>query len=163
MFFAEAVETHADSLLDRALPYVATLSGAFAVAYSLRFIHTVFFGRSLSTCPIRIPTSRRAGCVFPSNFSSLPASWSALFRSLSIGPFLHSAVLSVLGPQTPTYSLSIWHGFNLPLIMSIVALAGGVAIYAALGGYFSRCEDGPPIFRHLRGQRIFERILVTVS
>ncbi len=76
---------------------------------------------------------------------------------------LHSAVLSVLGAQTPVYSLSIWHGFNLPLIMSIAALIGGVAIYALLGGYFSRCDDGPPVFRHLRGQRIFERIIVTVS
>jgi len=72
-------------------------------------------------------------------------------------------VLSVLGAQTPVYSLSIWHGFNLPLIMSIAALIGGVTIYALLGGYFSRCDDGPPVFRHLRGQRIFERILVTVS
>ncbi|WP_220473841.1 hypothetical protein, partial [Klebsiella pneumoniae] len=61
------------------------------------------------------------------------------------------------------YSLSIWHGFNLPLMMSLFALIGGIVIYAALGGYFSRCDDGPPPFRPLRGQRIFERIPVTVS
>ncbi|RUZ99636.1 monovalent cation/H+ antiporter subunit A, partial [Mesorhizobium sp. M7A.F.Ca.US.002.01.1.1] len=43
MFFAEAIETHADSILDTAAPYAAVLGSAFAVAYSARFIHSVFF------------------------------------------------------------------------------------------------------------------------
>src|SRR5690606_10509218 len=63
----------------------------------------------------------------------------------------------------PDYNLSIWHGFNLPLVMSMLALVAGCAIYIVFAGYFSRCDDGPPWFRHLRGQRIFERVLVTVS
>ncbi len=163
MFFAESVETHADSLLDKALPYVATLSGAFAVAYSLRFIHTVFFGPPPHDIPNPKPHEPPRWMRFPIEFLVLACLIVGIVPSLSIGPFLHSAVLSVLGPQTPVYSLAIWHGFNLPLAMSIVALIGGVALYAALGGYFSKCDDGPPIFRHLRGQRIFERIIVTVS
>lgn len=163
MFFAESVETHADSLLDKALPYVATLSGAFAVAYSLRFIHTVFFGPAPQDIPNLKPHEPPRWMRFPIEFLVLACLIVGIVPSLSIGPFLHSAVLSVLGPQTPAYSLSIWHGFNLPLMMSLVALIGGVVIYAALGGYFARCEDGPPVFRHLRGQRIFERIIVTVS
>ncbi|MFK0208004.1 monovalent cation/H+ antiporter subunit A [Agrobacterium sp. NPDC090283] len=163
MFFAEAVETHADSLLDRALPYVATLSGAFAVAYSLRFIHTVFFGPKPVDLPNPNPHEPPRWMRFPIEFLVFACLIVGIVPSLSIGPFLHSAVLSVLGAQTPVYSLSIWHGFNLPLIMSIAALIGGVTIYVLLGGYFSRCDDGPPVFRHLRGQRIFERILVTVS
>lgn len=163
MFFAESVETHADSLLDKALPYVATLSGAFAVAYSLRFIHTVFFGPAPQDIPNPKPHEPPRWMRFPIEFLVLACLIVGIVPSLSIGPFLHSAVLSVLGPQTPVYSLSIWHGFNLPLMMSLVALIGGVAIYATLGSYFSRCEDGPPVFRHLRGQRIFERIIVTLS
>ncbi|XUY27139.1 monovalent cation/H+ antiporter subunit A [Agrobacterium sp. rho-8.1] len=163
MFFAESVETHADSLLDKALPYVATLSGAFAVAYSLRFIHTVFFGPPPHDIPNPKPHEPPRWMRFPIEFLVLACLIVGVVPSLSIGPFLHSAVLSVLGPQTPVYSLSIWHGFNLPLIMSFVAFAGGVAIYALLGGYFARCDDGPPFFRHLRGQRIFERVMVTVS
>ncbi|NTJ41315.1 monovalent cation/H+ antiporter subunit A [Agrobacterium larrymoorei] len=163
MFFAEAVETHADSLLDKALPYVATLSGAFAVAYSLRFIHTVFFGPKPQDIPNPNPHEPPRWMRFPIEFLVLACLIVGIVPSLSIGPFLHSAVLSVLGPQTPIYSLSIWHGFNVPLMMSIVALIGGIAIYALLGGYFAKCDDGPPIFRHLRGQRMFERIIVTVS
>src|SRR5690606_39858807 len=44
MFFAESLEQHHGSLLDGAAPYAATIASAFAVAYSLRFIHAVFFG-----------------------------------------------------------------------------------------------------------------------
>ncbi len=32
----------------------------------------------------------------------------------------------------PQYSLAIWHGFNAPLVMSLIALAGGVALYFGL-------------------------------
>ena len=163
MFFAEAIETHADSFLDKALPYVATLSGAFAVAYSLRFIHTVFFGPPPHDLPNPKPHEPPRWMRFPIEFLVLACLIVGIVPSLSVGPFLHTAVVSVLGPETPYYSLAIWHGFNLPLTMSIVALIGGVAIYALLGDYFSKCDDGPPIFRHLKGQRIFERIIVTVS
>src|SRR3546814_13385913 len=43
MFFAETIVTHDDTVLHRALPYIATLASAFAVTYSLRFIHGPFF------------------------------------------------------------------------------------------------------------------------
>ncbi|ARP65689.1 hypothetical protein EN933_03835 [Mesorhizobium sp. M7A.F.Ca.US.001.01.1.1] len=82
---------------------------------------------------------------------------------LTIGPFLHTAVTSVLGPATPQYSLAIWHGFTIPLFMSVLALAGGAILYLLLKDYLARCEDGLPYFRRLRGQRVFERVLVAVS
>ena len=44
MFFAETIEIHDNSLVDRALPYIVTLASMFTVAYSLRFIRDVFFG-----------------------------------------------------------------------------------------------------------------------
>src|SRR5690606_38159897 len=44
MFFAETIAYHVDSVLDEALPYLVTLPAMFSVAYSLRFIHDVFFG-----------------------------------------------------------------------------------------------------------------------
>ena len=50
MFFAEAVETHVHSVLDTSQPYVAVLASAFAVTYSLRFIHSVFFGAKPPIC-----------------------------------------------------------------------------------------------------------------
>jgi multicomponent K+:H+ antiporter subunit A len=163
MFFAEAVETHADSILDLILPYVATLSGAFSVAYSLRFIHTVFFGRPPTNLPKDTPHEPPHWMRFPIELLVVICLIVGIAPALSIGPFLHTAVVSVLGADTPEYSLSVWHGFNLPLTMSLVALAGGTALYFVLRHYLATCADGPPIFRRLRGQRIFERILVEVS
>ncbi|WP_337183568.1 monovalent cation/H+ antiporter subunit A [Shinella sp.] len=163
MFFAEAVETHADSVLDRILPYVATLAGAFSVAYSLRFIHTVFFGPPPTDLPKPKPHEPPHWMRFPIEFLVLACLVVGIVPSLSIGPFLHSAVLSVLGERTPEYSLAVWHGINTPLVMSLIALAGGAALYVLLKDYLAKCDDGPPLFRHLAGQRIFERVLVTVS
>src|SRR5690606_33275531 len=69
---------------------------------------------------------------------------------------------SVLGSQTPYYSLSVWHGLNLPMVMSLIALVGGGVIYVS---YYRRLRhiDGVPLIRELRGQRIFERLLVTAT
>ena len=44
MFFAETVFISAHPAVEYGLPALATLAGVFAVAYSLRFGHDVFFG-----------------------------------------------------------------------------------------------------------------------
>src|SRR3546814_14382385 len=44
MFLAEALREHSGTVIDSALPYIATLASAFSVLYSLRFIHQTFFG-----------------------------------------------------------------------------------------------------------------------
>jgi multicomponent K+:H+ antiporter subunit A len=163
MFFAEAVETHADSILDRILPYVATLASAFSVAYSLRFIHMVFFGPPPKDLPKENPHEPPHWMRFPIEFLVVACLVVGIIPALSIGPFLHTAVVSVLGPDTPEYSLSVWHGVNLPLVMSAVALIGGALLYFVLKDYLASCDDGPPLLRNLKGQRIFERVLVEVS
>lgn len=162
MFFAEAVETHMASWLDTITPYIATIAGIFTVAYSVRFIYSTFFGpppHGLPHEPHEPPHWMRR----PIEMLVLLCLLIGIIPGLSIGPFLHSAVLSVLGKATPEYSLSVWHGFNLPLMMSIVAMIGGILLHWMLKNYLATSEDGPPFFRHLQGQRIFERVLVTLS
>ena len=163
MFFAEAVETHADSILDTILPYVATVAAAFSVTYSLRFIHTVFFGPPPVDLPRPDPHEPPHWMRFPIEFLVVACLIVGIVPGLSVGPFLHTAVTSVLGDATPEYSLAVWHGFTIPLLMSAIALVGGAALYFFLKDYLARCEDGPPILRNLKGQRIFERVLVEVS
>ncbi|EJF80125.1 monovalent cation:proton antiporter [Bartonella sp. DB5-6] len=162
MFFAEAVETHMESWLDWIAPYVATLASLFSVTYSIRFIHGVFLGPK----PISLPKTPHE----PPRFMRLPMELLVficlavgIFPNLTIGTILDNAVVSVLGPITIPYSLAVWHGFNTPLMMSLVALSGGGLLYAVGHRYFLSCDDGPPFFRHLKGHRIFERILVIIS
>ncbi|HTN63800.1 MAG TPA: hydrogen gas-evolving membrane-bound hydrogenase subunit E, partial [Devosia sp.] len=57
----------------------------------------------------------------------------------------------------------VWHGFTIPLLMSVAALVGGILLYLALQPYLARGLEGPPLIRGLAGQRIFERLLILLS
>jgi multicomponent K+:H+ antiporter subunit A len=162
MFFAEAAAFHVDSILDHSLPYFAMLASAFSVAYSLRFIHGVFFGPPATDLP-RTPHEPPHWMRFPIEFLVVACLLVDILPAMTIKPFLASAVRAVLGPDTPYYSLAVWHGFNEPLLMSMIALSGGVILYWLLQGYLAKGIDGPPLVRRLKGQRIFERVLVTLS
>ncbi len=162
MFFAETIVEHVDSLFDGALPFLATVASMFSVAYSLRFILGVFFGPAPVGLP-RTPHEPPHWMRFPMEFLVLLCLLVGIIPGLTIGPFLHIAVSAILGGDTPYYSLAVWHGLNYPLLMSIVAMVGGVLVYLLLRGYLAQGQEGPPLLRRLKGQRIFERIMVTVS
>lgn len=161
MFFAEAVETHADSWLDTAAPYAAVLGSALAVAYSLRLIHSIFLGAPPESFP-REPHEPPFWMRFPVMFLVIACLVVGMIPTLTIGSFLHVAVSSVLGAATPQYSLAVWHGFNLPMAMSVLALAAGALLYLGAGNYLERSER-PPLLGRIQGQRIFERVMVSIS
>ncbi|GEC14426.1 monovalent cation/H+ antiporter subunit A [Nitrobacter winogradskyi] len=161
MFFAETIETHTNSLLDQSLPYIVTAASMFTVAYSLRFIAEVFFGpppKELTRIPHEPPFLMR----FPVGLLVLACLLVGIVPSLTIGPLLLTALHAVLGDIIPIYSLAIWHGFTPEFVMSLVAITGGVAIYLMLRSYLLIAE-GPPLLRHIQGQRIFDRVLVAIS
>lgn len=162
MFFTETAAHDPNPFVNLALPIGATVAGMFSVAYSLRFIHGVFFGPPPSGLD-RVPHEPPALMRRPIEILVLACLVVGIIPGITIGPYLATAVISVLGPDTPYYSLSVWHGFNLPLLMSVIALAGGVLLYLALYRYLQLGIDGPPLIRHLKGQRIFERIMVTLT
>jgi multicomponent K+:H+ antiporter subunit A len=65
---------------------------------------------------------------------------------------VHVAATAVLGAAPPQYKLAIWHGFNLPLAMSTVALVLGVSFYVALQRRFNLHLHHP---RGLNGRVLF--------
>jgi len=162
MFFAETIVEHRDSWFDTATPYIATLASAFAVTYSIRFIHAVFFGPKAEDLP-REPHEPPHWMRLPIELLVLACLLVGVIPGFTIGPYLHTAVVSVLGARTPEYSLAVWHGFNLPLIMSTLAFLAGILLYLALRHYLATSPEDPPGLRWLKGQRIFDRVLVTVS
>jgi multicomponent K+:H+ antiporter subunit A len=162
MFFAETIETHDGSMLDDALPYIVTLASMFSVAYSLRFIRDVFFGPPPTDLP-RTPHEPPRWMRFPVEVLVVSCLVVGIVPALTIGPILDTAVHAVLGPAVPAYSLAVWHGFTFPLLMSGVALAGGVATYLVLRKDLRTAVDGPRLLRGLDAAHIFERVLVMVS
>ncbi len=161
MFFAETIEIHDNSLVDQALPYIVTVASIFTVAYSLRFIREVFFGPipvDLPCVPHEPPFLMR----LPAGLLVLACLVVGIAPALTVGPLLETALHAVLGPTLPDYSLAVWHGFTPELLMSGVAIAGGLALYFALRRRLLDA-DGPPMLRHVKGQRIFDYLLVTIS
>ena len=161
MFFAETIEVHDNSLVDQALPYIVTAASMFTVAYSLRFIRDVFFGPAPTGLP-RTPGEPPFLMRFPAELLVLACLLVGIVPAVTVGPLLETAVHAVVGPNIPEYSLAVWHGFTPELLMSLVALCGGIGLYFMLRSYLLTC-DGPPLLRHIKGQRIFERVLVTLS
>ncbi|WP_461383964.1 proton-conducting transporter transmembrane domain-containing protein, partial [Devosia indica] len=114
MFFTETAEFDPNMFVNLALPIGATIAGMFSVAYSLRFVHGVFFGpppEKLDRVPHEPPALMRR----PIEFLVLICLAVGIIPGITIGPYLAAAVASVLGADVPYYSLSVWHGFNLPL------------------------------------------------
>jgi multicomponent K+:H+ antiporter subunit A len=163
MFFAEALEVEGPlPWFDRLLPYVATIAGMFSVAYSLRFIHGVFLGPAPVGLP-REPHEPPRWMRLPMELLVLACVVVGIFPSQAIGPLLGVAVGAVLGQETPAYSLSPWHGLTLPLLMSIVALAGGFALFRTLRGHFARNDETTPLLPAIDARRVFDAVLVTMS
>lgn len=162
MFFAEAILTHRESVFDHMTPYMAVVASAFSVTYSLRFIFGTFFGPKPENLP-REPHEPPHWMRFPVEFLVLVCLVVGIAPGLTVRPMLNTAVRSVLGAETPVYSLAVWHGLNFPLLMSVIALVGGCLLYLLLRHYLAKGIEGAPVMRHLKGQRIFERVLVTFS
>ncbi|HYI39961.1 MAG TPA: monovalent cation/H+ antiporter subunit A [Allosphingosinicella sp.] len=159
MFLAEALEQHRGTVIDQVLPWLATLALAFSVLYSLRFIHQGFFGpppTGLSREPREPPVWMR----LPIEILVLTCLIVGVVPALTIGPFLDTAVRSVLQDQTPTYSLAIWHGFTTPLLLSLAALASGTIGYLLLRRHLNRTET-VPLTRKLK-RKAFEASLAAI-
>jgi multicomponent K+:H+ antiporter subunit A len=161
MFFAETIEVHDNSFVDQALPYIVTAASIFTVAYSLRFIREVFFGPPPTDLP-RIPHEPPFLMRLPAELLVFACLIVGVIPAMTMGPLLHTALRAVLGPDIPAYSLAVWHGFTPELLMSFVAIAGGITVYVTLRSYLL-VSEGPPLLRHIRGQRIFDYVLVTLS
>ncbi|XID76091.1 monovalent cation/H+ antiporter subunit A [Alkanindiges sp. WGS2144] len=115
------------------VPILATLAGAFALTYSIRLVHNTFFGGfnpHISHKNIHEPPpGMRLPVILLCSICLLVGIAPALFAQaiVQIGT---NAVLGYV-PATPVH-LALWHGINLPLTMSIIALTGGALLYVYL-------------------------------
>ncbi|MCU0950739.1 MAG: DUF4040 domain-containing protein, partial [Burkholderiaceae bacterium] len=135
MFFTEAVAKEGHEVMEWLLPIGATLAGVFSVAYSARFIHDVFFNGE----PVDLPKKPHEPPMFmrvPVEILVALCLLVGLFPALIVGPTLAVAAEAALhggqGAGLPYYKLAIWHGLNLPLAMSVIALVGGLVLYFGL-------------------------------
>jgi multicomponent K+:H+ antiporter subunit A len=129
MFFVETVTLASHFHNGWMLPVVVTLAGVFAVAYSLRFIHDVFFNGEPVDLP-RTPHEPPRWMKVPVEVLVALCLLVGVFPALTVAPILHLAAAAVLQAPLPEFSLAIWHGFNPALWMSVIALVAGGLLYA---------------------------------
>ena len=157
MFFAETVFISSAAWVEMTLPVIATIAGAFSVAYSLRFTVDVFFGPTATDLP-HTPHEPPRWMRVPVELLVFACLVVGIFPALAVGPLLAAAARPVVGGPLPEYSLALWHGLNAPMIMSLVAMAGGVVLYMLLR---KPLREGrlkyPPLIGRLNGKRTFER------
>ena len=162
MFFAETTFISGDPALEIGLPLLATVAGAFSVTYSLRFILQVFFGPPAEDLP-RAPHEPPRWMLFPSGLLVMICLIVGVIPGITVGPFLHLAAQSILGDRMPEYSLAVWHGFNLPLAMSFVALMVGIALYLVLRAHQRNHPGRVPFIYRFDGRRSFEYLVDSSS
>ncbi len=159
MFFAETLDQHLLGSFYWTIPALATLAGAFSVAYSLRFVHDVFFNGEPIDLPKFPPHEPARYMKIPVEILVLLCLMVGMLPAYTVAPLLAVAVAGTLNGAVPEYSLTIWHGFNLPLLMSFVALVGGVLIYG-LRKWVFRWYEGLP---HVDSLDVFRRVIREIT
>lgn len=141
---------------------VATLAGIFAVAYSVRLVHGVFFDGPIGKdVPNKDAHEPPMGMRAPALILAILCIAVGLFPALLVEHLVNSTTRA--STQLMNFEgthLAIWHGFNLPLLMSVIALVGGLVMYFALakGGRIREIDLDPALGR-LQGRVLFDLFL----
>ncbi len=161
MFFTELLTSLSGPVLIVSA-ILATLAGIFAVAYSVRLVHGVFFDGPIGAgVPNRQAHEPPLGMRVPAILLAVLCILVGLVPALLVENIVNSTARA--STQLPDFAgthLAIWHGFNLPLLMSIVALLGGIIFYFALAkGGRIREIDLDPLLGKFQGRVLFDLFL----
>jgi multicomponent K+:H+ antiporter subunit A len=141
---------------------VATLAGIFAVSYSIRLVHGVFFdGEVGKQVPNKDAHEPALGMRLPAIILATLCILVGILPALLAGTMVNSVTRSSLAqPEFEGVHLAIWHGVNAPLLMSVIALIGGAIFYFALAkdGRIRKI-DLDPYLGKFQGKIIFELFL----
>ncbi|OTG64556.1 monovalent cation/H+ antiporter subunit A [Acinetobacter sp. ANC 3903] len=161
MFFTELLANlSGPALIFSAI--AATLAGIFAVTYSVRLVHGVFFdGPVGSQVPNHKVHEPPFGMRLPAILLAVLCILVGFAPALLVENIVNStARASTQMPDFTGTHLAIWHGFNLPLLMSAIALFGGIIFYFALAKSGRIREiDLDPILGKFQGKVLFDLFL----
>ena len=161
MFFTELLSNLSGPVLICSA-IVATLAGIFAVAYSVRLVHGVFFdgpvGKQVPNKDVHEPPF---GMRAPATLLAFLCILVGLFPALLVENIVNSTARA--STQVMNFEgthLALWHGFNMPLLMSAIALIGGLIFYFSLAkGGKIREIDLDPYLGRLQGRVAFDLFL----
>ncbi|MDH1799695.1 monovalent cation/H+ antiporter subunit A [Acinetobacter johnsonii] len=161
MFFTELLSNLSGPVLICSA-IVATLAGIFAVAYSVRLVHGVFFdGPVGKQVPNKDAHEPPFGMRAPATLLAILCILVGLFPALLVENIVNStARASTQVMDFEGVHLALWHGFNMPLLMSLIASIGGLIFYFSLAkGGKIREIDLDPYLGRLQGRVAFDLFL----
>lgn len=149
-----------DETLDIALfglpwlvPVAATIAATLSVAYSLRLAVHLFFGRPRDPEPHARAHDPAIGMWASPALLVAIAVLLGLIPMLIAGPLVSAVAGAVIGEAAPPLGLSLWHGVNTALMMSI----GAVFVGALLLWRHAGLLRGYEAVRHADAKSLFER------
>ena len=133
MLFEQSLANGVLGALSGLIPLLVTVAATLSVAYSVRLIWSLFFAapkltREQKAEPPMHGHDPARGMLAPGLFLAAMSLAVGLFPMTLAAPLVNAASLAVQGDATPPISLALWHGLNLPLAMSLVAMVGGVLL-----------------------------------
>ncbi|MDH2045395.1 monovalent cation/H+ antiporter subunit A [Acinetobacter johnsonii] len=161
MFFTELLSNLSGPVLICSAIF-ATLAGIFAVAYSVRLVHGVFFdGPVGKQVPNKDAHEPPFGMRAPATLLAILCILVGLFPALLVENIVNStARASTQVMDFEGAHLALWHGFNMPLLMSVIASIGGLIFYFSLAkGGKIREIDLDPYLGRLQGRVAFDLFL----
>jgi multicomponent K+:H+ antiporter subunit A len=110
------------------LPVLATMGATLSVGYSLRLAIHLFFGAPREAEPFARAHDPAAGMWGGPALLTALAVLLGLVPMALAAPLVAAATGAVTGTAAPPVELALWHGVNLALILSLLAVGGGAAL-----------------------------------
>jgi multicomponent Na+:H+ antiporter subunit A len=110
-----------------------TVGSVLTVAYSIRFVWGAFTAGATdwANAPPAVDTSHSPSASFVAPAAVLAVCTLLLGVVPAIADGLISAATKALDATAGSVDLAVWHGVNLALVLSAVALVGGAALFVA--------------------------------
>ncbi|MDX1588247.1 MAG: monovalent cation/H+ antiporter subunit A [Oleiphilaceae bacterium] len=145
MFFAESLQSPFTGILFWLTPALAAVAGLLSVAYSVRIFHNIFFNGLPGALPHYPPRKPSAGILVPVTLLAASCLVVGLVPQYVVHTLLQQAAQDALGGALPEYNLGLLHLFNMPFLMSVLALSGGLAMYMARRQLFALYDRLPEV------------------
>lgn len=137
------------------LPLLATLGASLSVAYSLRLAAHLFFGTAREAEPFALAHEPGAALWVPPALLTGLAVLLGLIPMTLAAPLVRPVTQVVTGHAPPALDFALWHGINLALMLSLVAVIAGIVLLRCHASLLRVWESLP----HPDAKRLFEATL----
>ena len=131
MLMTESLQLTAPDWAVTVIPVWVTLAGLFSVAYSIRIFHNVFFNGRPVDLPKWPPRQPRSAALLPIAIPVFISLYIGLVPAEVYDRLVHPAVNAARQLTLPVFDFNSLGGDSRLMIMSLIAMTGGLLFYLA--------------------------------